>query len=51
MWDVLVAAAQAPALQWLVLLGALAVFVWKLATSTNGALWGDLFADEVEDQV
>jgi hypothetical protein len=51
MWDVMVAAAQAPALQWTVIAVAMGAFVWKLATSTDGVLWGDIFADDVEEHI
>jgi hypothetical protein len=49
MWDMLVVAAQAPALQWIVVISALAIFVWKVATSADGALMGAVFADDPEE--
>ena len=48
MWELMVDAAQQPALQWAVL--ALAILAWiiKIVSTSEGALMGDLFHDELD---
>jgi hypothetical protein len=48
MWDVMVTAAQDPALQWTVIAGAVLAYVYKVLNSSNGPLMGDMYADELD---
>jgi hypothetical protein len=48
MWELMVEAAQQPALQWAVLALAILVWVFKIISSSEGALMGDLFHDELD---
>jgi hypothetical protein len=48
MWDVVMVAAQNPALQWTVVAGAVLAFVYKVLTSNNGSLMGDVYRDDLD---
>jgi hypothetical protein len=48
MWEMMVAAAQMPALQWAVVAVAVLGYVFKLFTSGDGPLMGDMFQDELD---
>jgi hypothetical protein len=48
MWETVVAAAQSQALHWTVVGGALAAFVFRMFTSPDRPLMGDLFGDEFD---
>ena len=48
MWDVVMVAAQSPALQWIVVVGAVSVFVLKVLRSNNGPLMGDMYRDDLD---
>jgi hypothetical protein len=49
MWDVMVEAAQSPALQWTVIAGAVLAYVYKVLKSGNGPLMGDMYRDELDN--
>lgn len=49
MWDVLVAAAHSSALHWTVVGGAMAALVYKLFSSADHPLMGDLFGDDLDN--
>jgi hypothetical protein len=46
MWDVMVDVAQSSALHWTVVGGAMAALVYKLFTSNDQPLMGDLLGDD-----
>jgi hypothetical protein len=48
MWDMMVSAAQNPALQWSVVAAAIIGYVFKLFTSGDAPLMGDMFQDELD---
>ena len=48
MWEVLVEAARSQALHWTVVTGALSVLVFKLFSSSEPLLMGDMFGDELD---
>jgi hypothetical protein len=48
MWDVVMEAAQSPALQWTVVVGAVLAFVCKVLNSNNGSLMGDMYRDDTD---
>jgi len=48
MWDLVVEAAQSPALHWAVVAGAVLAYVWKLFSSQEGSLMGDMYGDELD---
>lgn len=48
MWDLVVQAAQSPALHWAVVAGAVLAYVWKLFNSGEGPLMGDMYGDELD---
>jgi hypothetical protein len=48
MWDVVMVAAQTPALQWTVVAGAVLAFVYKVLSSNNGSLMGDVYGDDLD---
>lgn len=48
MWDVVMVAAQSPALQWTVVVGAVSAFVYKVLKSNNGPLMGDMYRDDLD---
>ena len=48
MWELMVEAAQQPALQWAVLALAVLAFIVKILASSEGALMGDMFHDELD---
>ena len=48
MWEVVMGAAQSPALQWTVVAGAVAAFVYKVLNSGEGLLMGDMYRDELD---
>lgn len=47
MWDMMVEAARSPALQWMVLGGAVGVFLTHVALS-NVSIMGDVYSDELD---
>jgi len=48
MWEVMVVAAQEPALHWAVIALAVLAWVFKVLTSGEGALMGDMYHDELD---
>jgi hypothetical protein len=48
MLEVVMEAAQSPALQWTVVLGAVLAFVYKVLSSNNGSLMGDMYRDDLD---
>jgi hypothetical protein len=48
MWDKMVEVAQAPALHWSVIGVAVLVYVFKVLTSGEGSLMGDMYQDELD---
>ena len=48
MWDMMVGAAQSPALQWTVIAGVLLAYVYKLFSSGDAPLMGDMYGDDLD---
>jgi hypothetical protein len=48
MWDLMVGAAQSPALQWTVIAGVLLAYVYKLFSSGDAPLMGDMYGDDLD---
>ncbi len=48
MWELMVEAAQNPALHWAVLALAILAWIFKVLSSGEGPLMGDLFHDEMD---
>jgi hypothetical protein len=48
MWEVMMGAAQSPALQWTVIAGALLAYVYKLFSSGDATLMGDMYGDDLD---
>ena len=48
MWDMVVVAAQNPALHWTVIAGAVLAYVYKLFSSGAGPLIGDMYGDDLD---
>lgn len=48
MWDQMVAAAQHPALHWAVIALVVLAWVYKVLSSGEGALMGDMYHDELD---
>jgi len=48
MWDVVMGAAQSPALQWTVVVGAVLALVYKVLNSDEGPLMGDMYRDDLD---
>jgi len=48
MWEVMVSAAQEPALHWAVIGMAVLAWIFKVLTSGEGALMGDMYHDELD---
>lgn len=48
MWDMMVSAAQTPAVQWTVIAGAVLAYVYKLFTSGDGPLMGDIIGEDLD---
>ncbi len=48
MWDMIVEAAQSPALQWTVIAGVVLAYVCKLFSSGDGPLMGDMYGDDLD---
>jgi len=48
MWEVVMDTAQSPALHWTVVAGAVLAFVYKVFTSGEGPLMGDMYNDELD---
>jgi hypothetical protein len=48
MWEVVMGAAQSPALQWTVVAGAVLALVYKVLSSGEGLLMGDMYRDELD---
>jgi hypothetical protein len=48
MWDVVVDAAQSPALHWSVVAVAVLAYVYKTLRSGDGPLMGDMYGDDLD---
>ena len=48
MWEVMVQAAQNPALHWAVIAAAVLIYVAKVLTSHDGPLMADMYQDELD---
>jgi hypothetical protein len=48
MWELMVDAAQQPALQWAVLALAILAWIFKVLSSGEGALMADMYHDELD---
>jgi hypothetical protein len=48
MWDWVVDAAQSQALHWTVIAGVVLAFVYKVLSSTEGPLMGDMYRDDLD---
>ena len=48
MWDLVMGAAQSPALHWAVIAGVVLAFVYKVFSSGEGPLMGDMYRDELD---
>ncbi len=48
MWDSMVVAAQEPALHWAVIALAVLAWIFKILSSNDGALMGDMYHDELD---
>ena len=48
MWELMVEAAQNPALHWAVIALAILAWIFKVLSSGEGPLMGDLFHDEMD---
>lgn len=49
MWEVVMDAAQSPALQWTVVAGAVLALVCKVLSSDERPLMGDMYRDDIGD--
>jgi hypothetical protein len=49
MWDVVVEAAQSPALHWTVVAGAVSALVYKVLNSGDAPLMGDIYRDDLDN--
>lgn len=49
MWNSMVDAAQSPALQWAVVAVAVLAYVYKVLSSGDGPLMGDMYTDELDN--
>lgn len=48
MWELMVNAAQTPALQWAVIAAAVLIYLVKVISSAEGLLMGDMYQDELD---
>ena len=48
MWELMVDAAQTPALQWAVIAAAVLAYIYKVLSSGEGPLMGDMYQDELD---
>ncbi len=48
MWELMVTAAQEPALHWAVIALVVLAWVYKVLSSGEGALMGDMYHDELD---
>ncbi len=48
MWEMVVHAAQSPALHWAVVAGAVLAYVYKLFSQGEGPLMGDMYGDDLD---
>ena len=48
MWELMVDAAQTPALQWAVIAAAVLIYLVKVISSAEGLLMGDMYQDELD---
>lgn len=48
MWELMVEAAQTPALQWAVIAAVVLIYIIKVLTSSQGPLMGDMYQDELD---
>ena len=49
MWELVMDAAQSPALLWTVAAGAVLALVYKVLSSDEGPLMGDMYRDDIGD--
>jgi hypothetical protein len=49
MWDLVVKAAQSPALHWTVVAGAVAALIYKVLSASDGPLMGDVYKDDLDN--
>jgi hypothetical protein len=49
MWDVVVEAAQSPALHWTVVAGAVLALVYKVLGASDTPLMGDIYRDDLDN--
>ncbi len=48
MWELMVAAAQSSALHWAVIAAALLIYLFKVLTTGEAPLMGDMYHDELD---
>ncbi len=48
MWELMVDAAQSPALQWAVIAAAVLAYLYKVLSLDGGSLMGDMYQDELD---
>ena len=48
MWDLVMDAAQSPALHWTVIAGAVLALVYKVLSTSEGPLMGDIYGDDLD---
>jgi hypothetical protein len=48
MWELMVEAAQTPALQWAVIAAVVLIYIIKVLSSAEGPLMGDMYQDELD---
>lgn len=48
MWEMMVLAAQSPALHWMVIAAAILIYIFKVLTSAEGLLMEDMYHDELD---
>jgi cobalamin biosynthesis protein CobD/CbiB len=49
MWDVVVEAAQSPALHWTVVVGAVLALIYKVLSTSDAPLMGDIYRDDLDN--
>jgi hypothetical protein len=48
MWELMVDAAQSPALHWVVVAGAVLIYIFNILRSGEGPLMGDMYGDDLD---
>jgi hypothetical protein len=48
MWELMVEAARTPALQWAVIAAVVLIYIFKVLSSAEGPLMGDMYQDELD---